>query len=117
VPPLALVLVVLVPVVLVLAVVVDVLAVLAVLAVVAGVVLLLLEALDAPPELEELLLLPHAASPPASAAVAKTTRPYRQILLVNETPFVRTESGTINSASVYGQFCLTRSSPKCGEQS
>jgi hypothetical protein len=59
-----------------------------VVALVLALVLLLLGAAAAPPlELVVLLLLPHAASPRASTAVARVTRPTGLILPVTRSPF------------------------------
>ncbi len=70
-------------------------------------VLVLLDAAALPPlellELLLLLLLPHAASPRASAAVARATRPTGLILPVTSSPFRQIEWATITSARDGGE--------------
>lgn len=84
----------------------DVVADEAVVGVAAGVLELLAAGLPAP--LLLLLLLPHAASPPANDAHASATRLARLNLPVTKTPFVRTDRATINGAEDNRQlFWLT----------
>src|SRR5581483_5327014 len=57
-----------------------------------------------------LLLLPHAVSTPASTTAASTMSPQRLIHPFTTSPFIRTESATINLSEDEGQFRLTWSS-------